>query len=445
MAAREEWRSHSGFVLATIGAAVGIGNIWRFAYIAGENGGGVFLLLYFACVLLIGLPLVIAELTLGRRARGDAVAAFAGPGIAPRWRLIGWWCGLAAGLILSYYAVISGWALRYFGGAASGALWDSAADGYGAFFAQFIGDGMTPVGWQAAMLALAMFVVAGGVQRGIETVSRWLMPILATIVVALAVFALTLDGGGAGVAFLFALDWSTLTKPSAYAAALGQAFFSVGVGMAIFVTYGSYMPRSFALPASAAVVIFGDTLFALIAGLAIFPAVFAMGGDPAAGPQLAFITLPQIFLQMPAGRFVGAVFFFLLSAAALTSMIALLEVVVAMLVHRANWRRWTATATVGLAVFLIGLPSALSYGLLRDVQIGGTAILDAIDATASSVLLPVGGLLVAVFVGWALRREEALSDADIAEGALGSAWLWLLRIGVPVAIAVILARTILSL
>ncbi|MEQ9641051.1 MAG: sodium-dependent transporter [Alphaproteobacteria bacterium] len=444
MAAREEWRSHSGFVLATIGAAVGLGNIWRFAYIVGENGGGAFLLLYFGCVLLIGLPLVIAELTLGRRAQGDAVAAFSGVGIAPGWRLVGWWCGVGAVLILSYYSVISGWALRYFAGAASGGLWESAADGYGAFFARFIGDGMAPAGWQAAMLALAMFVVAGGVRRGIELVSRWLMPVLAAIVVVLAGFALTLEGGGAGVEFLFAPDWSVLARPSAYGAALGQAFFSVGVGMAVYVTYGSYVPRSFALPASAGVVVFGDTLFAMVAGLAIFPAVFALGGDPAAGPELAFITLPQILLQMPAGRVVGVVFFFLLTAAALTSMIALLEVVVAMLVHRWNWRRWSATAAAGMAIFVVGLPSALSYGLLREVQLGGKAILDAIDAAVSSILLPMGGLLVAAFVGWALRRGDALRDAGIDDGAVGSIWLWLLRIGAPAAIAVILARTIFS-
>lgn len=441
MSAREQWGSRHGFVLATIGAAVGLGNIWRFSYVAGENGGAVFLFLYLVCILLIGLPLVIAELSLGRRAQGDAVAAFEFADDGTHWRRLGWISVAAAVLILSYYAVIAGWALKYFFGAALGNLWSTAEVGFGTFFSQFIADRTEPIGWQAAMIAAAMFTVAGGVQHGIERINRWLMPVLVTIILGLAAYALFLPNAGAGVRFLFAPDWSVLRTPAVYIAALGQAFFSLGIGMAIFVTYGSYMPRTFSLSSSAAIIAFGDSLFAIVAGLAIFPAVFAFGVDPTAGPELAFITLPQVFLDMPGGRVIGTVFFALLSMAAFTSMVALLEVPVSMVVHRLKLRRWTASAAVGTVVFAVGIPSAMSFGILADIQIGRHGILDAIDAGVSNFLLPISGVLVALFVGWRLKRSDALREADLTGSRLGNVWLWLLRILVPVTILSILAQS----
>jgi len=441
MSTREQWGSRHGFVLATIGAAVGLGNIWRFSYVAGENGGAVFLLIYLVCVILVGLPLVIAELSLGRRAQGDAVAAFEVVDKDGPWRFLGWIGVAGAVLILSYYAVIAGWALKYFSGAATGSLWHTAEGGFGTFFTGFIADPGEPVGWQAAMLAASAFVVAGGVQQGIERINRWLMPILAIIITALAIYALSLPNASAGAAFLFAPDWSALTRPSVYIAALGQAFFSLGIGMAIFVTYGSYMPRAFSLPTSAVAITFGDALFAIIAGLAIFPAVFSFGVDPTAGPELAFITLPQIFLAMPGGTVTGAVFFLLLSMAAFTSMVALLEVPVALAVHRLRLRRWTAAAVIGATVFVIGLPSAMSFGLLAHIEIGGHAILDAIDAAVSNFLLPTGGVLVALFLGWRVRQAVALGEADLTGKRIGLVWLWLLRLLVPVTILAILLQS----
>lgn len=441
MSAREQWGSRRGFVLATIGAAVGLGNIWRFSYVAGENGGAVFLFIYLICVLLVGLPLVIAELALGRRAQGDAVAAFEFADNGSPWRWLGWVGVAGAILILSYYAVIAGWALKYFVGAATGSLWSAAEAGFGSFFNKFIADRGEPIGWQAAMLAAAMFTVAGGVQHGIERINRWLMPVLVIIIGLLAIYALSLPNAGAGVRFLFAPDWSVLGNPSVYIAALGQAFFSLGIGMAVFVTYGSYMPRTFPLPSSAAAIAFGDSLFAIIAGLAIFPAVFAFGVDPTAGPELAFITLPQVFLGMPGGKAVGAVFFALLSLAAFTSMVALLEVPVALAVHRLNLRRWTASAVVGTLIFVVGVPSAMSFGILAEFKIGRHGILDAIDAGVSNFLLPVGGVLVAAFVGWRLKQSDTLSEADLAGHRFGMVWLWLLRILVPATILTIVLQS----
>lgn len=443
MAEREQWASRRGFILATIGSAVGIGNIWRFSYVAGENGGAAFLVLYLVCVALIGLPLVIAELAMGRRGQGDAIAAFAQGGRG--WPWVGWVYIAGASVILSYYAVIAGWALKYFVGAATGSLWVAASGGFGGYFRQFIANLGEPVGWQAAILGATMFVVAGGVARGIESFNRWVMPLLALLLLVLAAYALTLPNAGTGVRFLFKPDWTALARPGVWTAAMGQAFFSLGVGMAIFVTYGSYMPRTFSLPVSALAVIAGDTAFAIVAGLAIFPGVFAFGVDPASGPELAFITLPQVFLRMPGGTVVGIAFFFLLSAAALTSMVSLLEVPVSMAIHRLGMRRWPATALFGIVIFVIGLPSAMSYGALSHIQIFGRDILGGIDAAVSNILLPVGGILIALFVGWRLRRGEVLREADLAQSALGPVWLWLLRTLVPAAVAIILIRNLVGI
>ena len=428
---REQWGSRSGFILAAIGAAVGLGNIWRFAYVAGENGGGAFLLVYLLIVLALGVPLVIAELAIGKRGAVDAVTAF--EVLAPQsvWRHAGWLGVVGAGLILSYYAVIAGWALRYFVVASTGELWDGAAGRFGGSFRQFIAHPLAPLGWQLSMMLAAMLVVVGGVGRGIERVNLWLMPMLAVIVVVLAAFSLSLPGSAAGVAFLFAPDWATMAKPNVILAALGQAFFSIGVGMAVYVTYGSYMRREHSVPISAAVIVVGDTVFALIAGLAIFPAVFAMGGDPAAGPELAFITLPQIFLAMPGGRLIGPVFFFLLSAAALTSMVSLLEVPVATAMHRFRIRRGRAAIVTGGVILLVGLPSALSYGVLHGTTVMGAPILDAADWLVSNLLLPIAGLAVAVFFAWVVPRNVAVMLAELQEGPLWRTVSWILRYPAP--------------
>ena len=440
-APREHWSGRYGFVLASIGGAVGMGNIWRFSYVAGENGGAVFLLVYLACVLLMGIPLMIAELSIGRRTQGDAISAFESENGTGRWHVVGRLAIAAAILLLSYYAVIAGWALKYFVGAATGELWRRAGSDYGGFFRHFISNGGEPLLWQAATLMLAMLVVAAGVQRGIERVNRALIPLLGLTVVVLAAYALSLPGADAGVSFLFAPDWASLRQPNMYVAALGQAFFSLGIGMAFFITYGSYMSRTFPLPASAVIIAAGDTLFAIVAGLAIFPAVFALGGDPAAGPDLAFIALPQVLLKMPAGHLVGAVFFFLLSMAAITSMVALLEIPVAVLTHREQFVRWKATVAVAAATFVLGAPSALGYGILVDIRIGSLGILDAIDHGVSNFLLPAIGSLTALYVGWRLKSAVTLSESDFGDTALGRLWLWLVRVLVPLGIAAILVRS----
>ena len=441
---RETWSSRYGFVLATMGSAVGLGNIWRFCYVAGENGGAAFLVVYLLSVIVVGAPIVIAELALGRRGQRDTVSVFSV--IAPRtiWMAAGL-LGLAASfMILSFYAVISGWVAKYFVGASTGQLWAATDGGAGSYFERFAADHGETLIWQAVVLGVTMIVVLGGIKRGIERLNRVLMPLLVLILLGLAAHSLTLDGAAKGLAFLFTPQWDLMLRPDIYLAALGQAFFSLGVGMGVFITYGSYLPRRFGIPLMAGAVIIGDTAIALLAGLMIFPAVFAFGLDPKAGPELVFVTLPQIFDAMPGGGIIGALFFALLLAAALTSLVSLLEVPIAFLMYRFKARRIVATASVGLAGFIVGIPSALSFGVLDHVQWEGRHVLDSIDHVVSSYFLPVGAILTALFVGWRWARHEAIDQAGLGGGLGGRLWLLSLRFLAPILIGAVLVRTFVS-
>lgn len=439
---QEQWRSRIGFILATVGAAVGLGSIWRFAYVVGENGGGAFLVVYAAMMLIICIPLVIAELAIGRRGAADAVSAFEAATQGGGWRFVGGVGVIAAGAILTYYAVVAGWSARYLAQSFGTVLWAVAPEAYDSYFLSFIADGFAVAFWQAFMLAITASVVATGVNAGIERLNMWLMPLLGLIVVALAIYAMSLPGSEKGLAFLFAPDWSAFGRPSLYLSALGQAFFSIGIGMAVFVTYGSYLQSSVRIPAAATLIVVIDTLFSIAAGLAVFPAVFAFGGNPASGPGLAFIVFPQILQKMPAGHIVGPIFFFLLSAAALASMISLLETCVAYAIRRRGATRGRATALLTVMIFVLGLPSALGHGAVPWLTRAGTPILDVIDKSVSNFILPLSGLLIAILVGWRMERGRALADADLSHTAVGMAWLWLMRVVVPAMIALILARSL---
>ncbi|HCO58581.1 MAG TPA: sodium-dependent transporter, partial [Porticoccaceae bacterium] len=317
----EHWGSRYGFLLAAIGSAAGLGNIWRFSYVAGENGGATFLVIYLLCVIFIGLPIVIAEIAVGRDAQGDAVLAFHHARPDQPWYLAGGLAVIGCFFILGFYSVIAGWSLKYFIGAASGALWQT--QDYQHYFDAFISQPLAPLAWQLVMMVATVWVVAGGIQRGIEAANRVLMPTLGLIVITLAGYALTLDGASKGLSFMFAPDWSAFVRPEVYVAAIGQAFFSLGIGMAIFLTYGGYLTKGHSIPGAAATIVAGDSLLAIAAGLAIFPAVFSFGLDPASGPELAFITLPGVFAIMPGGQWLAILFFGLLVGAALTSMFSI--------------------------------------------------------------------------------------------------------------------------
>jgi NSS family neurotransmitter:Na+ symporter len=435
----EQWASRHGFLLAAIGSAAGLGNIWRFSYVAGQNGGASFLIIYLVCILFIGLPIVIAEISIGRNARSDAVQAFRHARPDQPWYLAGGLAVIGCFFILGFYSVIAGWSLKYFISALTGQLSAtpdlSTNQDSSTFFSLFIAQPIEPIFWQAIMMAATVAVVAGGIQKGIEAVNRFLMPVLVLIVVILAAYSLTLDDAGLGLAFLFKPDWSAFTRPAVYIAAIGQAFFSLGIGMAIFLTYGAYLPKSHSIPGAAAAIVAGDSLLAIVAGLAIFPAVFSFGLNPAQGPELAFITLPELFLLMPGGRWLAVLFFGLLVGAALTSMFSILEVPAAYFIRKTGRSRRTIAIALGLIIFLLGAPASLGYSVFDSVTLGGRNILELYDYVISNLLLPLGGISTALFAGWGLSKAKALRASDFHDNLPGRLWLFCLRFIAPIFIA----------
>ncbi len=440
---REQWQSRRGFLLAAVGSAVGLGDIWRFPYVVGENGGGAFLLVYLLVVLVIGVPLLLGEFALGRRMQSESATAVARLVPASRWRHAGLIGVIAAGLILAYYAVIAGWVFKYaalYLGASPQLL---AQEGHAALFQAYVARPLEPLAWQLLGMALTTAVIAKGVEKGIERLSVWLMPLLALLLVGLAVHSATLPGFGRGLAFLFQPDWAMLARPDLYLAALGQTFFSIGLAMGVMVTYGSYQPATRPLPGAAVAISLADTLFGVIAGLVIFPAVFSFGLDPAQGSSLTFAVLPQVFAQLPGGRLVGALFFLLLSIAALTSMVSLLEVTVAYAMQRWRWSRPRASLCLGGLLFLLGMPASLGFGAWAGLPLpGGHTILDAMDFFAVELLLPLNGVLLAVLLGWLWPRHEAMEAADLHARRLGRLWHFSLRYLVPVLVLTVLAGSV---
>lgn len=436
---REQWSSQLGFLLAALGSAVGLGNVWRFAYVAGENGGGAFLLVYLVMILLVGVPLLLGEFALGRSTHMESASALRAVAPASRWGRIGLLGVLASVLILAYYAVIAGWVLRYLALYLGNATQELASTGYRVAFDHYVTRTLEPLAWQGLALLPVILVITRGVEKGIERISLLLMPALALLLLALAIYSATLPGFARGAAFLFQPDWSALLRPEVYLAALGQAFFSIGLAMGVMVTYGSYQSGTRHLPRSAFHIALGDTLFAITAGLVVFPAVFSYGLDPAQGPGLAFAVLPEVFARMPGGTLVGGAFFLLLAIAALTSMISLLEVPVAWVVQRYGGSRRRAAWRLGAVVFLLGIPASLGFGLLSGVRTtSGLGVLDAMDYLAVDVLLPLNGLLLAVFIGWIWPRGEAMQASDLAESPLGRLWHANLRYLVPVLVGLVL-------
>lgn len=436
---KDHWQSTAGFLLASLGSAIGLGNVWRFSYVAGENGGGAFLLVYLCMVLLIGIPLLLAEFSVGRGAQQESASAFHILTPHSPWRHLGMLGVVVAGLILAYYAVIAGWVFKYAALYISGSLHVLSEPGHAAAFAGHIASGAEALAWQTAGLALTMVIVVKGVQRGIERISLALMPTMALLLLFLALHSASLPGFQRGLAFLFSPDWSVLRDPRVYLAATGQAFFSIGLAMGVMVTYGSYLQQSRHLPRSATMIALGDTLFAVIAGLVIFPAVFSFGLDPAYGTGLAFVALPNVFEQMQGGRYVGAAFFALLSMAALTSMVSLLEVPVAYGMQRLGLSRVRATLVIGAAILVLGIPASLGFGLWSGITpLGQRSILDTVDFLTADLLLPLNGLLLAVFLGWIWPRADALRASQIRSPWFGRFWHYSLRYLAPVLVTVVL-------
>ena len=418
--AREQWSSGPGFVLASIGSVVGIGNIWRFPYMVGVNGGGAFLIPYLIALFLFGLPLLILELALGRHFRTSVVPAFGTRGRP--FRLAGFVLVFILTMILSYYLVVTGWTLAYFAAFARGAPLS---------FTEFTGS-YSPLLFFALSAGIAYGVVRSGVSRGIERLSWWLMPLLFALLALLVASALALPGAARGLAFYLTPDFSRLSDPLVWLAAFGQAFFSLGVGTGIMHTYGSYLGGG-RLVRNALVIAAADLLVALLAGFMVFPIVFSFGLDPAAGVQLAFVTLPAVFAEMRFGGVLGAAFFLLLFAAALTSAVSMLEVPVATLIDAWGMARGRAAGVAGGAVVLLGLPSALSYTALR-VELFGARLLDLKDFAFGTVGMVVAGVILSVSAGWFFDTRAVLEHLR-----LGPAWrrafLALVRYFIPLALS----------
>lgn len=440
---REHWSTRLGFILAAAGSAVGLGNIWRFPYVTGMNGGAAFIVIYLIAIILIGYPMMVTEITLGKKTQKNPVGAF--KALAPNtpWWLVGA-LGVCTGfVILSYYSVVAGWSLAYIFRAISGFTPDM--DFANLFYTTIgvdIGEGpniITPIIWHLVFMGLTVGIIAAGVVKGIQRWVKILMPVLLILLLVLVVRAVTLPGAGAGLAFYLSPDFSAVTGQT-FLDAIAQSFFTLSLGMGAIITYGSYLDKGSTIGDNGAWVVGLDTGIAIIAGFAIFPAVFALGFDPGAGPGLTFITLPAVFAELPAGSFFGFLFFLLLSIAALTSAISLLEVVVAWLVDEKNWTRAKASVLMGLIIFLVGIPTSLGYNVFGEFSFLGFDVLDTYDWFANALFLPIGGLLTAIFVGhvWQAKRAQDFANDPPGKIRIGDWYLVLIKYIVPIAIIIVL-------
>ncbi len=437
---RDAFASGLGAFAATLGSAIGLGNIWKFPFLTGSNGGAAFVLAYLLSVVLVGLPVLVAEHLIGRKMRLDAVHAYGA--VVPKqgiWAAIGWAGLLSAFLIMAFYTDVAGWVFAYvfksavaaFGGKALGA----------GTFSSLAGGTWEPLAWQAGVLAMTSAIIALGVSRGIEKATKALMPLLLILLVICDIRALTLPGAFAGVDYLFKPDLSKITG-SVLIAALGLSFFKLSLGMGTMTTYGSYLPDGTRIAPNAVRVALADTIVSLLAGLAIFPAVFAFGGQPAGGPGLLFNTIPLIFSRMPGGAFFTTIFFVLASVATIGAMVSLIEVPVAWMVEKGRVKRPVAACLTGTAMFALGTLATLSQSaVLGSVRLFGKGFFDLFDFVSSNVLLPIGALAIAVVAGWLLGRKPF--EAELRKGHAAQPWhtkviLAFLRFVAPVLILVIL-------
>ena len=445
---RDSFGSRFGALVAMAGSAVGLGNLWRFPYLVGENGGAAFIVVYVVLVFLICLPIFISEFIVGRRSQKNAFAAFRDLSGGSAWRWVGLFTIIVPMIVLSYYCVIGGWSIEYllksltfsFSGESQGTL--------NTMFTKFVTSTLGPLAAHTGFLLATTLIVVVGIKDGIEKFSKVMMPLLFVIVLAIAVYSLTLPGSKAGVEYLFYPDFSKLTGKSV-ASALGQAFFSLSLGFGTIMTYASYVSKKENVMFQSVATAVFDLMFALIAGTAIMPAVFAFGIDPQAGPGLVFETLPFVFGQMPAGGLIAILFFVALLVAALTSSISMLEVAVAYLVEEKKFSRMGACACLFVLCWVIGTICSLSFGPLSHIQIGGGNIFDFLDSLSSNVLMTLGSLFTVIFVGWRLKKtdvyDEFTNGGTLSRNAKIFGVLWfLIRYIAPLAIICIFISGLVS-
>lgn len=439
--------SNLGAILAATGGAIGLGNIWRFPYTVGENGGGAFILLYIAFVFLLGVPVMMSEIIIGRRSQKNVVGAF--KVLAPKhkaWMGVGILGIAAAFIIYAFYSVVAGWTLNYIVLSGSGQLSGKNPMEISQLFADFTQGSFWPLLYQFIFLGLTGGIVILGVQKGIEKYTKILMPILFLLIILLCVRSLTLDGAKKGIDFLFMPDFTNLTEKSVLEA-LGQALFSLSIGMGALITYGSYIRKQDNLFTTSLWIAGADTFIAILAGVAIFPAVFAFGKNPADGPSLVYDVLPNVFNSMPGGMIFAVVFFILLSIAALTSTISLLEVLVLWVVEELHWSRRKAAFIISLIVFTLGAFCALSFGPLNNAKILGLTVFEFCDHLTAIYMMPIGALLFTLFIGWYLPKADVydeLSNSGKLKARYFKVFYFIVKYIAPIVLAVILLTGIFS-
>jgi NSS family neurotransmitter:Na+ symporter len=447
-----QWSSRLAFILAATGSAVGLGNIWKFPYIAGENGGGAFVLVYLVCIAVIGIPIMMAEVMIGRRGRQSpintmrALATEAKTGRA--WVLLGWAGVLAGFLILSYYSVIAGWALAYVFRTGSGLFTGLTADGVQSIFTTLVSDPERLLAWHTIFITMTMVVVARGVRGGLEKAVKFLMPALFVLLFVLVGFAWNSGSFQQGIEFLFQPDFSKLSA-NGILIAMGHAFFTLSLGMGAIMVYGSYLPSGASIAKVSIAVSIMDTLVALLAGMAIFPVVFANGLEPGAGPGLIFQTLPIAFGHMEYGAFFGMLFFVLLVFAAWSSAISLIEPAVAWLVENRGMNRIMASVAAGFVTWLFGLMTVFSFNLWSEVKpmsgfevFRDSTVFDLLDYLTANIMLPAGGLLIAIFAGWKMSRASSVDELAMGDRFFYPLWRFLVRYITPVAVIIVFLNAI---
>ena len=450
MANRDHWGSKTGFILAASGSAVGLGNIWKFPYITGENGGGAFVLIYLACILLVGIPILIGEVIIGKATQKSAVPAFrelSGEPASP-WMSFGWIGVLAAFLLLSYYAVIAGWTMHYAWLSVSGSFAGQTESQVQDVFSGVVSSPGINLGWQIAFMVLTIGIVAGGIKRGIETASKIMLPALFVIMIVLLIKGATTDGFGKAASFIFGFHTDDLTS-NGILEALGHSFFTLSIGMGTMVAYGSYLGRKSDAVGTGLIIGGLDTLIALVACMVLFPITFAHGFEPNAGPGLVFMNMPIALMALPGGSFFASIFFILLFFAALSSAISLLEVATSYFIDEWKWNRVTASVVTGIVITLVGIPSALSNidGCFFNggfAEYTGKNWFDSVDWLVSNLLLPLGGMGIALFLTW--HVSSAAREAGFKEGTsfqkLYWAWLELLRWVAPIAVILVFLNAV---
>ncbi|MEC9375055.1 MAG: sodium-dependent transporter [Pseudomonadota bacterium] len=439
------WSSRMAFILAVTGSAVGLGNIWKFPYMAGENGGGAFVIIYLICVFLVGLPIMMSEILLGRRGRRNPISSMVllgeEEGGARFWGGIGI-VGVVAGfLILSFYCVIAGWVLAYFFKMASGAFFNADPALVKSTIESLSGSWVESGFWHTLFMILTIGVVARGVERGLETAVTLMVPALIGILLLLLVYSIVSGEFSRSLEFLFKPDFSVING-SVILAAMGQAFFTLSIGMCAVMAYGAYLPQETSIPGTACAVVTADTIIALLSGLVIFPIVFANGLNPSSGPDLIFQALPLSFGNMPAGTLFGSLFFLLVGFAALTSAISLIEPTVAWVVESYEISRSKAAIFIGASIWAVGLLNVFSFNLLEDFIFWKGTFIENLDYLTSNIMLPMGGFLITIFCGWVMSKNSSSDELNVEAEFIYKVWYFLTRFLAPVALALVFLNAI---